>query len=92
MNNKDRRDQLDSEEPIYWYFNWYIIVLSFFIAGPLGLLLIWFRPRTARNIKVIVSVIIISITLWMTYGAVDYYQNIADYSEQLEQQMENMKS
>ena len=80
----------DNEEPLDWYFNWKIIILSFFIAGPLALLLLWFRPKTALKIKIIITTIVLALTFWMMYGAVDYYQTIADYYEQLELQMKNV--
>ena len=70
-----------TEEKLAWYFNPLIILLSMVFFGPLGLLLLWFRPRTNIVVKVIVSVIVFAITIWFTYDAVNYYRDMAIHLE-----------
>jgi hypothetical protein len=96
MEKKEKKDPLkqtidsNDKERLEWYFSWVFIFVSFCIAGPLGLFLVWFRPGTPVLLKIIISVFVLALTLWMTFGAVDYYRKMADYYEQLAGQMESM--
>ena len=48
-----------------WYFstNWFVIALLCF--GPLALPLMWFNPRYKLITKIIVSVLVIAVSIWL---------------------------
>ena len=72
----------NKKEKLEWYYNGWIIFLAILLFGPLGLLLLWFRPKANLAIKIGVSLAVIVLTIWMTYTAVDSYQKIvASYKE-----------
>jgi hypothetical protein len=76
------------KESLAWYYNAWVIFLAILIFGPLGLLLLWFRPKTKLAIKIVFSAAVLIFSIWMTYIAVDSYQNIADYYGEMSKVLE----
>lgn len=66
-----------------WYFRAWVIIAAILFFGPLGLFLLWFRPKTKLRIKTLVSAIVIAVTIWMSVGVAKYYQDIVAYYEKL---------
>lgn len=62
------------DEGLEWYFNWYVIALAIILLGPLGLLPLWFRPDTGRRAKIVITVLVAVVTLFMAYGSADFYR------------------
>lgn len=75
------------EAQVEWYFRWWVVTLAILATGPLGLLLVWFRPETKMSLKIIVSVIVLGFTVWMTISTVDYYQLLAQHYRELAEVM-----
>jgi hypothetical protein len=48
-----------------WYFSTHSFVIALLCVGPLALPLIWFNPRYKLITKIIVSVVIIALTIWL---------------------------
>ncbi|MBI4003396.1 MAG: hypothetical protein HY353_00060 [Candidatus Omnitrophica bacterium] len=41
-----------------WYYNvWFVLVMLFFVVGPLGLPLVWKNPRFSRWVKVVLTIV-----------------------------------
>ncbi len=59
-----------------WYFKVWVIVLAILFAGPLGLIPLWFKPKTNLYLKIFVSVIVLGFTVWLTYETVNIYQEL----------------
>ena len=64
-----------------WFFNNTSLIISFLVAGPFMLPLVWFNPRFGRTKKIALSAVIISATLLLlafTYGSmkkiIEYYK------------------
>lgn len=51
------------EKKIPWFFNKSSLIVSFFVAGPFMLPLIWFNPKLSRPVKVIGTILVVGITL-----------------------------
>ncbi|MEA3489158.1 MAG: hypothetical protein U9R44_02300 [Candidatus Omnitrophota bacterium] len=66
-----------------WYYRTWAIAFAILGFGPLGLLLLWFRPRTKIAVKILVSVLVFALTVWITVGAVDFYREMVLYYEEL---------
>jgi len=71
------------ENPQEWYLRPLAIAGAIFCFGPLGLLLLWFRPGTRLYIKVLISVAVIAVTVWATVGAVECYRGVLLYYREL---------
>lgn len=69
------------KEKLKWYFNPVVIFLSMLVFGPLGLILLWYRPRTHIAWKIGITVVILAVTIWFTRDAVNYYREMASYIE-----------
>jgi len=72
------------------FFSTTSIVISFMCVGPFALPLVWFHPRYKKSTKIIVTIIVGTITLlviWLLIKLVprivEYYSQLADVMEQL---------
>jgi hypothetical protein len=73
-----------------WYFRPWAIAAAIFGFGPLGLILLWFRPRTGIRLKVLVSVLVGIATVWMTVETTKYYQQLMLHYKELAEVMSSM--
>jgi hypothetical protein len=48
-----------------WYFSTYWFVIALLCVGPFALPLMWFNPRYKLITKIIVSVAVIAISIWL---------------------------
>ena len=47
-----------------WYYNiWFVLLMLFFVLGPLGLPLVWKNPRFSRWVKVMLTLIMVLYTV-----------------------------
>ena len=86
MNNQkefEERSEDASEfregEVLKWYFRPWTIVAAIICFGPLGLIPLWYRPKTKVHVKVLVSVAVIALTYWMMQFTFDVYKSMMDY-------------
>ncbi|MBW8002364.1 MAG: zinc ribbon domain-containing protein [Planctomycetes bacterium] len=56
-----------------WFFNTSTIVIALVCFGPLALPLIWFNQRYKVATKIIVTVVVITVTFGILYLAVNMY-------------------
>lgn len=56
----------DQNQP-KWYFKTWPLVVSFICLGPFMLPLVWANPRFSKNLKIIISLVVVGITIMMTY-------------------------
>ncbi|PJC46529.1 MAG: hypothetical protein CO036_02325 [Candidatus Omnitrophica bacterium CG_4_9_14_0_2_um_filter_43_12] len=66
-----------------WYFKTSIIVVAFLCVGPLALPLVWFNPRFSLRTKLIISVIAIALTYYLTALIMDAINKIVTYYKQM---------
>ena len=49
-----------------WYYNlWFVLFMLFFVAGPLGLPLVWKNPRFSRGVKILLTAVMVVYTLFL---------------------------
>ncbi len=48
-----------------WYFSTYWLVVGLLIVGPFALPLMWFNPRYKIITKIIVSIAVITVSVWL---------------------------
>ena len=66
-----------------WYFKPWAIIFAVFAVGPLGLFLLWFRPRTSLRLKIGISVVVIGVSIWLSLALVEYYNMMMIYYKEL---------
>ena len=66
-----------------WYFKPWAIIFAVFAVGPLGLLVLWFRPRTSLRLKIGISVVVIGLSVWLSLAVVEYYNTMMIYYKEL---------
>ena len=66
-----------------WYYKPWIIFFAILLFGPLGLILVWFRPNTKLSLKIVITVLVMALTAWMVYGSVTVYGKLIDYYKTL---------
>lgn len=66
-----------------WYFSNYWVIIALLCAGPFALPLVWFNPRYKPAVKIIVTILLIAVTIWITKQSIDVYRT-------LKQQLNNL--
>lgn len=72
-----------SENINRWYYKPWVIVILIVLLGPLGLVPLWFRPNTKKHIKVIVSFVVLTSSLYVLLNAVNNYCILLNYYKTL---------
>jgi hypothetical protein len=54
-----------AEAKTKWYFSTYWFVIALLCIGPFALPLMWFNPRYKLITKIIVSVLVIVVSIWL---------------------------
>ena len=54
-----------------WYFKSWSLLVSFFVAGPFMLPLVWFHPKMSRTAKIICTVVILILTYYLLHVMMD---------------------
>jgi uncharacterized protein YacL len=61
-----------------WYFSTSVIVIGLLVAGPFALPLVWKNPKYEVITKVIITVVVIAVTIWLCYLMGQMYQRLID--------------
>lgn len=67
-----------------WYHTNSFILLSLLSLGPLALPLVWKHPGYKSSTKYLLTLAVLTLTLWLCFLARDFY-------EQLQQQIQTLK-
>ncbi len=59
-------DPLLQPKKVRWFHKTTSIVIGFFVVGPFVLPAVWSHPAYSKNTKIVVSIIIIVLTVFMT--------------------------
>ncbi len=70
---------MDAQKDPKWYFKTWPLVVSFLCVGPLMLPLVWANPRFSKNIKIIITVVVLALTFVLTDLLLKSMQNITGY-------------
>ncbi len=56
---------MDNPKQPKWYFKTWPLVVSFLVAGPFMLPLVWKNPRFSLKLKIIISLIVLALTWFL---------------------------
>ncbi|MBC8481688.1 MAG: zinc ribbon domain-containing protein [Planctomycetes bacterium] len=59
-----------------WYYSTSAIVTSLIVLGPLALPLVWKSPKYKVITKVIITIVVVAVTIWLCYLVGDMYQRL----------------
>ena len=71
-------------DPKKWYNKPGTIILGFFIIGPLALPLVWINPGLNKRNKILITVVIIALTIWLTRSTVQLYKILSEHYGELD--------
>ena len=66
-----------------WYAKTSLLVLSFLTVGPLALPLVWFHPVYSRRTKIIITVIVLTLTYFLASAFIHSLKIIVDAYKQV---------
>jgi len=70
-----------------WYFKTHWLIIAFLCFGPLALPMLWLNIRFSRKRKIIISIIIIALSYYLTIVTVKSLKIIGSYYQQIFQQL-----
>lgn len=80
---KHCQEMLVRKQPEKWYFKTTSLLMAFLCVGPLALPLLWLHPRISRNKKIVISVIVVALSVYLGIqvsnslkSVMNYYRNI----------------
>lgn len=58
--------------PSRWYHSvWFVLVMLFFVLGPLALPLLWSSPRFSRAAKWTLTLLLVVFLVWLTLASLE---------------------
>lgn len=61
-----------------WYYSTSTIVIGLMVAGPLALPLVWKNPKYSPVAKIVITVVVIIVTVWLCYFTAGKYKELMD--------------
>ena len=74
---------LNKKQQEKWYFKTLWLIIAFLCVGPLALPLLWLNPRFSVRRKIIVSIIVIVLTYYLTILTANCLKTISSYYQEL---------
>jgi len=59
-----------------WYYSASFIVIALLVVGPFALPLLWKNPKYKVITKVIITIVVIAVTIWLCYLMGHMYQGL----------------
>jgi len=66
-----------------WYFKTSVIIFGFLCVGPLVLPLVWWHPRYSKRVKVLVTLLVVVLTYYLTIISIESFKAIKNYYDQI---------
>jgi hypothetical protein len=64
---------------VRWYHRpFWVVVLLFFVLGPLGLPYLWNSPRFSRGMKIVLTVAVIAYTGWLVVETIRIVRGVEE--------------
>ncbi len=69
----------EKPQQVPWYFRTNYIIIAFLVIGPFALPMVWFNPRLGWKTKIIVTIIVIVITYYLSIFVGNALKSIKEY-------------
>lgn len=66
-----------SNKEVKWYYRPVTVIVAILAFGPLALPIVWMSPALKKWHKVVLTVLIMALTVWMVRATADIYSNIS---------------
>ena len=77
---------MDDKERDKWYLKTSTLIIAFLCVGPLALPLLWFNHRFTKRSKVIITIIVLILSYYLTIALVDSLRSITRYYQMMFQE------
>lgn len=68
-----------------WYFKGSAVVVAFLCVGPLALPLVWFHPRMGRAAKILITLITLVLSYFLTVAFIRSTKELMSYYKELQE-------
>ena len=83
LKNGGIMDTAPDNTKIKWYLKPVAIVVAILIAGPFAIPMVWVTPAFKKWHKIVITILLILLTIWMIQGVVAAYKLILANMRQL---------
>lgn len=66
-----------------WYFKTLTLVIALLSIGPLALPLVWRNPRFTRKTKIIISIVVLIVSYYLTVLMISSLKSISSYYQMI---------
>ena len=66
-----------------WYYSTSAVVIGLLCLGPLALPLVWANPKYKVTTKIIITIVVIAVTIWICQLMGDMYQRLIKQTNEL---------
>ncbi len=66
-----------------WYFKTSAVVVAFLCVGPLALPMVWFNPRLSMAKKIVITLVSLVLTYFITITMITSVRHILEYYKEL---------
>jgi len=77
-------ENLNKEKKGKWYFSMPTFVMALLCVGPFALPLLWFNPRVTLKKKILVSIIVIVLTYFLTIMFINSVASLKSYYQMVQ--------
>lgn len=70
---------MDNENKPKWYFKTWPLIAAFLCIGPFMLPLVWTNPRFSKKSKIVIIIVILILTYFLTVYFVNSLKTISSY-------------
>jgi len=70
-------------EKAMWYFKKTTLILVFLAVGPLVLPLLWFNPYFTNRKKIIITIVVVALSIYLGIALVSSLKMINEYYQQM---------
>ena len=70
---KHCQEMLVKKQTEPWYFKTTSLVMAFLCVGPLALPLLWLNPRFSRNKKIVISLVVVLLSVYLSIQVKNYW-------------------
>lgn len=75
----------ETSKPTWYHSVWFVLLMIFVVLMPFGLPLLWKSPRFTRWAKILLTVLVLLETYWLTLVTIAICEAVLQHLDQLQQ-------